>query len=129
MSEMEDSTIIKITENMLIDDLKKRVLTSKERAELISKYKEITGKDIDTIAAEIGLSPGRVSQYLTFKKNGEGCETISEYLKNSKFSVYDWITDGHRYLVRLKDVRLRPGDKEKLLIVRERINILLSIKI
>lgn len=103
---MEDATIIKLTKRVLIEDIKKPELTSKERADLIFSYKKASGKTMEELSREMSISPSRISQYCCYARavDEHDCkaENISQFLKDGKFSTYAWISQGYTYLSRMK---------------------------
>ena len=104
---MDDETIIKLTKRVLIEDLKKPELTSKEKADLIYSYKKASNKSVEELEKEIGLSKGRISQYCNFAeavdKNTTNSQNLNQFLKDGKFGVYEWINNGYTHLIKMKN--------------------------
>jgi len=106
-TKMDNETIIKLTKRVLIEDLKKPELTSKEKADLIYSYKKASNKSVEELEKEIGLSKGRISQYCNFAeavdKNTTNSQNLNQFLKDGKFGVYEWINNGYTHLIKMKN--------------------------
>ena len=114
---MEDGTIIKLTKRVLIEDLKKPELTSRERADLIFSYRKSSGEKVEDLAKELGISPTRISQYCSFadaaEKDITKCETLNQFLKENKFGLYQWIEEGYRNLTKIKKTPILTQEQKR----------------
>ena len=122
---MNNELIVKLGMDKLTDDLKKSVLTPKEKAELIKDIKQITGMKHEEIGATIGVSAGKISEYLQLQRTSYS--SITDMKRHSyNVNFYKMIEEMSRYAFKHKDIPLNTQQKTRIKILIERLRCLIG---
>jgi len=109
---MENNILLKLIRIKLNDDLKKPILTSKERALMIKEYVTISNKSYRALEVELGISAGTISQYVKLSSSSASC--VKEMRGEDEFNFYSVIDKISNFLDKNKNINITLEQQVKI---------------